>query len=191
MRWSGATIVILRWKDQVLTRATGTLRGRFQWGRWWGCTSTPAGWEARRPQSLCSGAGGSRATAAAGWTDPQTLRDTTSSDSLTADRAQTLAETGDERIHTEEHGNVELILPIDSSFDHHNVDGVQHGPSQRPQRAYINISKSQRSQWRCERVADNFLLPWLPMTPFSSGLSMLEKLTRVTPPMLKERERHK
>lgn len=27
------------------------------------------------------------------------------------------------------------------------------------------------------------------MTPFSSGLSMLEKLTRATPPMLKETKR--
>lgn len=107
----------------------------------------------------------------------------------TADRVQTLAHIHGEHFHTKEHGNVELVLPIHSPFDHDNVDGVQHGPGQRPQRAYINISKSQRSQQRCERVADNFLLPRLPMTPFSSGLSMLEKLTRATPPMLKETKR--
>jgi len=41
-----------------------------------------------------------------------------------------------EHVLTEEHGDVELILPVHSSLDHYDVDGVQHRPRQRPQRTF-------------------------------------------------------
>lgn len=44
---------------------------------------------------------------------------------------------------TEEHGNVQLVLPVHPPLDHHDVDGVQDRPGQRPQRALRTHLKGQ------------------------------------------------
>lgn len=42
---------------------------------------------------------------------------------------------------TKKHGNVQLVLSVHSSPDHHNVDGIKNGSSQWPQRTWSQIRK--------------------------------------------------
>lgn len=46
---------------------------------------------------------------------------------------------------TEKHGDVQLVLPVNSPLYHHDVDGVQHRSGQRPQGTFREATERFRS----------------------------------------------